>query len=479
MKQVSAYVLMLFGAFVSAQANQNVILILADDMSPHLSMLGTPGIETPNIDALAAEGVYFENAFAASASCSPSRTAILTGMWPHSNGNWRNVHTPKLSMPDRAFSRQTDVRDRVGISDSIPSLPELLKRDGFFTAITQKLHLSPAWRYPYDARDPVQSDPERFNRLIKSFIEQAGDSPFFIHANIAAPHRPYRAHLKQNPQQRLPEADGIAIPPFLPDTPGVRRDLQEYYACVEIVDACVGAILEAMDDMGVREDTLIIFTSDQGMPIHHAKASAYPGGIRIPLVVAGPGVDPGRTVTAPVSQVDYAPTILEYCDVRVPSRMQGISLWPILEGADDLTGRRYVFAEHNSHGPDPREYFPQRVVTDGEWYYILNLDPDKAQRLPDDLRGVEVWGNHAYQSILSAREDYPFQAWFLTRFAQPREPEHLYFIATDPWGVNDLATHPSTEQKLKELRKVMERWRKDTDDINRSPSEIPPHQSRS
>ncbi|MDQ8207911.1 sulfatase [Coraliomargarita sp. SDUM461003] len=458
---------------VSVAKQPNVVLILADDMSPDLSMLGTPGIETPNIDAFAKEGVYFNNAFAASASCSPSRTAILTGMWPHSNGNWRNVHTPPLNLPDKAFSRETHIVDKVGIGRDVATLPEVFQSNGYFTAITQKLHLSPAWRYPYDARNPVQSEPKRFHKVMGDFIEQAGDRPFFIHANVAAPHRPYRAHLKSNPDQELPAADSIEVPSFLPDTPGVRRDMQEYYACVEIADACVGAILQALDDAGIREETFIIFTSDQGMPIHYAKASAYPTGTRIPLAVVGPGVVKGQTNDSPVSQIDYAPTILDYCGIEIPEVMQGESLRPILSGGDSIEGREYVFAEHNSHGPDPREFYPQRVVTDGNWYYILNVDPEKTQRLPDDLRGVEVWGNHAYDAIIAAKESHPAEYAYLTLFDKPRQPEHLYKINEDKWGVHDLATNPERQAVLQRMRAAMHMWRTATNDIEKSPLEIP------
>lgn len=469
------FVTLLLAVPMAATAKLNVVLILADDMSPDLSMLGTPGIETPNIDALAKEGVYFKHAFSASASCSPSRTAILTGMWPHSNGNWRNVHTPPLNLPDVAFTSKSKYQDKVGIGLDVATLPEVFKANGYYTGITQKLHLSPAWRYPYDGRDPVQSTPARFKTVIKKFITDSGEKPFFIHANVAAPHRPYRAHLQQNPKQELPEADSIEVPPFLPDTPGVRRDMQEYFACVEIADACVGAILAALEEQGVRDETLIIFTSDQGMPIHHAKASGYPGGMRIPLAIVGPEIEGGRMNATPVSQIDYAPTILELCGIGIPKVMEGHSLAPILAGAETLEGRRYIFAEHNSHGPDPREHYPQRVVTDGYWYYILNLDPAKSQLLPDDLRGVEVWGNHAYDAIIQAKTTHPFQAWFLTRFSEPRKAEHLYQLDIDPWGVNDLANHHSTQKVVSELRAVMAEWRVKTTDILKSPLEIPEH----
>ncbi|MGZ0654862.1 sulfatase family protein [Coraliomargarita sp. W4R72] len=465
------------GLCLSAVAKQNVVFILADDMSPSLSLLGTPGIETPNIDALAERGVYFENAFSASASCSPSRTAIMTGMWPHSNGNWRNVITPPLNLPDRQFTKETDFQDKVGIGQDVSTLPEVFQANGYYTAITQKLHLSPAWRYPFDARDPVQSVPARFKKAMRRFLKEAaeGDQPFFIHANVAAPHRPYRSHLKRNPQQQLPASESIEIPAFLPDTPGVRKDMQEYYACVEIADACVGAILEVLEEAGIRDETLIIFTADQGMPNHYAKASGYPTGMHIPLAITGPDIDAKRWNTTPVSQIDYAPTMLDYCGIVIPESMQGDSLLPILKGDETLAGRKYVYSEHNSHGPDPREHYPQRVVTDGTWYYILNIDPNKTQLLPEDLRGVEVWGNDAYAAIIAAKDTHPKEYGFLTLFDKPRPKENLFKLDEDPWGVNDLAQNPERKEVLQRMRAVMADWRAATHDIKKSPLEIPEH----
>lgn len=469
-RPVPLVVLLCLTACLSAKPN--IVLILADDMGPHLSMLGTPEIATPTIDNLAKQGIYFAKAFSASGSCAPSRTAILTGMWPHCNGTWRNVHSPQLDMADAEFTSSGSIQDSVGIQTSVQTLPNVLKENGYYTAITQKLHLSPAWRFPFDGRDPVQSSPEGFYAAMTRFIDESAERPFYIAANIAAPHRPYQKHLEDNPQQRLPNPDQIELPPYMPRVAGVVEDMQRYYACAEIVDACVAAILKALDDLGKRDDTLVIFTSDQGPPIHYAKASAYPAATQIPLIVSKPEFEGGRRSLTPVSQIDLAPTILNLCDIELPESMQGESLLPILEGRQ-LEDREVVFAEHNSHGPNPKEHFPQRVVTDGEWYYILNLNPTKPQLLPKDLIGYPRWGNTAYQAIIDNEADFPFQAWFLSLFDSERPEEQLFNIDLDPWGMQDLASHPATQDVLVRFRALMQDWRRRTDDIKISPLEIP------
>lgn len=128
----------------------NIVLILADEQGAHLSALNTPGISTPNIDQLAQNGMMFTNAFAVAPSCSPSRSSIMTGMYAHANGHWRNTITPKLDYPGSEFGRNSNTVDEVGIHKYIETLPELLQKNGYFTAITQKFHMIslkvPSWR---------------------------------------------------------------------------------------------------------------------------------------------------------------------------------------------------------------------------------------------------------------------------------------------------------------------------------------------
>ncbi len=466
---------LLFGS-LHAQRPPNVVLILADDQGAHLSALGTPGISTPNVDALAREGVLFSNAFAAVPSCSPSRSSIMTGMYPHANGHWRNTITPKLTDPDSEFSRESSRVDRVGIHESITTLPEILRDAGYYTGITQKFHMSPPWKFPYTVRDPVDNDPEEYRRVISSWIAEAGDRPFFIQANVSPPHRPFQNHLVDHPGY-LPDTADLVVPADLPDTPMLREDLQEYFACVQLADACAGAIIEALRESGQLENTLIIYTSDQGQPYQRAKASAYYAGLHVPLVISGPGIVEGQKRGDLVSLIDLMPTILEFLDLKLPRTVQGLTLWDLIgDGTDGKRqgyARAYVFGEANSHGPAREEHYPTRIVFDGRYYYLRNLMPGKQHRLPADMTEVTPWGNHAYTAAVKAANTHPLPYRLLRQLEDGRPAEELYDILSDPACTNNLAGTDQHLEVQRQLSRTLDDWRNRTRDLADDPLDIP------
>lgn len=452
---------------------KNVVIIFADDQGAHLGALGTPGISTPNVDALAKNGVMFTQAYATCASCSPSRSSLLTGMFPHSNGHWRNTVTPTLTDPDANFTRAWKGMDQVGIHEDIPTLNEILGKAGYFRGITQKLHLSPPWKYPFDARNPVGIEADGYERVIGDYIKQAGDKPFFIQANVAATHRPFPPHLKAL-KGPLPDINKIPVPPYLPDTPAMRKDLQEYFGTVNLADQCAGGILKALDKAGVRGNTLVIYTSDQGEGYHRAKASAYAAGTHVPLVFEGPGLVKDLTTDTLVSETDLMPTILDFLQLPIPATVQGKSLKPLLTGAaKSLPDRKYVFTEHNSHGPAEAEIYPSRAVFDGRYYYIVNLIPGKQHTLPADLeKSGPPWFNGSYDAAIAAKNKFPTQYEKLQELLGGRPPEELYDMKLDAGQLSNLAGNKANQVKLLELRGVMAEWRKKTGDYKTHPREI-------
>jgi len=450
----------------------NVVLILTDDQGGHLSAMGTKGIKTPNADELAKNGMMFTNAFAVVPSCSPSRGSIMTGMYPHANGHWRNTFTPKLSDGDKEFTRESSTIDKVGVHEYIKTLPELLHENGYFTAITQKFHLSPPWKFPYSARNAVQNNPGEFKKVMSEFIEDAGDKPFFFQANIAPPHRNLDTHMEEFPEF-LPDKDSIEVPEYLPDTPAMREDLAKYYGSVQLADACAGSIIEVLREKGLLKNTLIIFTSDQGEPYHRAKASPYYAGLHVPYIASGPGVEIDEVSDALISHIDIMPTILDYLKIDIPETVQGNSLKPIFSGAaDTVSNRNYVFGEHNSHGPIRAEHYPSRVIFDGRFYYIQNLMHDKTYELPADLMVEKGWGNRSYKATLDTKKSHPIQYKLLKQLESGRPFDELYDIENDPGQLVNLTGKKKYSKKQKELKNALEKWRVESDDLVDDPLNI-------
>ncbi|MCK0148084.1 sulfatase [Arenibacter sp. F26102] len=456
----------------------NVVLVLTDDQGGHLSALGTKGINTPNADSLAKNGVMFTNAFAVVPSCSPSRGSIMTGMYPHANGHWRNTFTPKLSEGDKEFTRESSTIDKVGVHEYIQTLPELLHENGYFTAITQKFHMSPPWKFPYSSRNAIQNNPKEFKNVISSFIDEAGDQPFFFQANIAPPHRNLDTHMEEFPEF-LPNKDSIVVPEYLPDTAAMREDLAKYYGSVQLADACTGSIIEILREKGLLENTLIIFTSDQGEPYQRAKASPYYAGLHVPYIASGPGVEKNKVSNALISHIDIMPTVLDYLNIDIPETVQGNSLIPIFSGTTDkVSNRNYVFGEHNSHGPNRAEHYPSRVIFDGRFYYIQNLMHDKTYELPADLMVEDGWGNGSYQATLDAKESHSTQYKLLKQLESGRPFEELYDIENDPGQLVNLAGKKQYSEVKRKLKKALEKWRVETGDLADDPLEIKTRQTK-
>ncbi|AKJ65426.1 sulfatase [Kiritimatiella glycovorans] len=461
----------------------NVLLILTDDQSHHLGMLDVPGLETPHMDRVARAGMFFARAYSAAASCAPCRSALLTGTMPHTNGHWRNTEGPTLDDPDVAFTRRSRKVDPVGVHEHIPTLIEILNGRGYVTGITDKFHLSPPWKFPFDHRYPVGLTPEASGRATARFLEEAGDAPFFLMANIRHTHRPFLQHVRAAGTPRVDPGE-IEIPPNWPDTPAMRRDYAAYLSSVQAADAVAGAVLDALRRSGRGGDTLIIFSSDHGFCYHRAKATTYDWGVHVPLAIAGPGIAPGRRTEEPVGHIDLVPTLLDYAGIPVPEEVQGRSLRPLLSGRARELDRRYVVSEHHAHGPHPDEYYPTRGITDGRWRYIRNLRHEKTPGYPME-RFVEdaafrdrpkalawmpwdatpggPWGNRAFETIVKHREEYP-EPYRLLKAAFYRPPEELYDLRNDPYEMHNLADDPECREVRDRFRKALDAWMERTGD---------------
>ena len=440
-------------------APRNVVLIVTDDQGLVAGCYGNPVIKTPNIDALAADGTRFANAFCTTSSCSPSRSVILTGMFNHANGMYG------LEQGYNHFRS----------FDKLKTLPVILNEAGYRTARIGKYHVGPEDVYRFDevlggtSRNPVEMAEKS-----KQFIEADSDKPFFLYFAPNDPHRGGQANwapLKPNafgnesprsaPKGVVPvhyKPEDVIVPPFLPDTPACRAELAQFYESISRVDSGVGRLVEILKASGKWDDTLIVFITDNGVPFPGAKTTVYEPGLKLPCIVRNPAAKHRGVVNeAFISWVDIAPTILDFAGVpsKRAQRMHGRSFLPILEETKPA-GWDEVFASHTLH--EVTMYYPMRVVRSGNHKLILNV----ASALPFPFAS-DLWGSITWQDTLRQGDDYVYGRRRVRDYIQ-RPHFELYDLEKDPDELHNLADDAAHADKLASLKEKLQDFQKRTSD---------------
>ncbi len=424
----------------------NVLLITADDLGLQLSCYGDKHIQTPNIDALAASGVRFKTAYVTQASCSPSRTSIFTGMYPHTHGH---IGLAKPANPPlrEEYRKHT--------------LPALMKAAGYRTGIIGKLHVNPKSAFRFDTNRNRDLGPNRA-REIRAMAKAAGkflaeepSNPFFLMMSYVDPHHPFAQQMDGLPRKPTQPGDVPAWPFHQVESPELLKEAANYYNCVRRLDIGVGLLMEQLKAAGKDENTLVIFLGDHGPPFARAKTTCYEAGLRVPFIVRWPGVSqPGLVSEAFVSSVDIVPTILDAVGLPVPEHVQGRSLRAVAAG-DSAGWRKTLAGEFHQHGPRP--FFPRRALRDTRYKVIHNLLAGKLRvnpRVDGDTSPVTAL-SEAYQGTAARAA--------MERAANPPEWE-LYDLKTDPWEFHDLASEPAHADTLKRMQALLRDWRRETED---------------
>ncbi len=444
---------------VAAQ-RPNIILIIADDMGwDATSVYGHPTARTPGLQRLANEGIRFDRAFVTTSSCSPSRSSIITGRYPHNTGA-EQLHWP---LP----AGQT-------------TFVELLQEAGYWTAAAGKWHLGDEIRDRFDVIKegkpsagkqsgqspndtmPGGGDSSGAEEWVDLLRERPVDQPFFLWLASFDPHRPYAPNAIADPYR----PQDVFVPPYLPDTPEVRADLALYYDEVTRLDMYVGRVLDELERQDIAENTLVLFISDNGMPFPRAKTSVYDSGIRTPFIARWPRrIRPGSVSAALVSTVDLAPTFTEIAGLTRPPAFQGSSLTPLLYGGSQPV-RNFVFAEKNWHDFDDRV----RAVRSDRYKYIRNDYLDITNSPPADaLRSP------TFADMRRLRDEGALTEAQRAIFLLPRPREELYDLWEDPEEVHNLAGDAFYLSVLERLRGELDRWQRQTGDImpaQRTPDEF-------
>jgi len=446
------------GPLAAATARPNIVLVVADDHGRDaLGCYGNPQIKTPHLDALAADGTRFTAAFCTTASCSPSRSVILSGQHNHRNGMYGLQHD------EHHFQS----------FDTVKSLPVRLGEAGYRTARIGKFHVGPEPAFAFQtvlsagaANDPatIGRSPVEMAEQSRGVIESLDARPFFLYFASDDPHRanavlpsgkptfdtwpqPNRFGNRDEgypgitPVTYRPEE--VRVPPFLPDTPACRAELAEYYQAVSRLDQGVGRLLAILKAAGKYDSTLIIYISDNGMAFPGAKTTLYEAGMRLPCIVRAPGQShPGAVQPAMVTWADLTPTILDAAGVRSEAgAFDGRSFRAGLEGAA-LPGWDEVFASHTLH--EITMYYPMRVVRTRRHKLIVNLAHELTFPFALDLAKSPTWLS-ATQSAGKRLGQRPIEQFL------HRPKFELYDLETDPVEVANLADDPRQQILKAEL----------------------------
>ena len=466
--------LRLFAALVSfvllsstllAAPRKNVVILVADDLGLQLGCYGDAQSQTPNLDRLAAEGTRFTRAYCTTASCSASRSVILTGQYNHAIAHYGHAHA------ENHFSTFAHVR----------TLPVMLKQAGYRTCSIGKYHVEPEATYHFEQylNDGEAKDthhPVALAANAKRFIAEKDDRPFFLYFCGADPHRSGKGFGNDKSREGITplkyDPAKITLPNWLPDLPESRQEWAEFLEAANRWDQGVGALMKVLDETGHRDDTLVLALSDNGPPFPGAKTTTYEPGINLPLIARLPGAKAGVVSEAYVNWADLTPTVLEYAGVDIAkpvpkntkaagknaaprgSSIQGRSFLGVVDQAKPA-GWDEVYFSHTFH--EITMYYPMRGVISGQYKYIFNIASPLEYPFASDLYASATW-----QAVLkNGVEQYGQRS---TQAYLNRAKHELYDLTADPHETRNLAGDPTQAAKLKELQEKVKSFQQRTGD---------------
>ena len=435
----------------------NIILIVTDDHGRgDLGCYGNPVIRTPNLDKLAAEGVRFTNAFCTTASCSASRSAILSGLYNHYNGQYGHQH---------AYHHFASF-------DFVRSLPVLLSQAGYHTARIGKYHVAPEEVYKFDT--VLQGNDRNAVQMASNcakLFESGDNRPIFLYFCTSDPHRgggkatdlPHEPDRFGNREPGYPgvtevryDPQEVVVPDFLPDTPECRAELAQYCQAVSRIDQGIGRLVENLKKAGKYDDTVIIYISDNGIAFPGAKTTAYEPGLNLPCIVRTPWQrNRGIACDALVNWADLAPTILDLAGAT-PSdyEFHGRSFRPVLE-RENPEGWDTTYASHTFH--EITMYYPMRVVRERRFKLIWNIAHGLDYPFASDL-----WESATWQATIKSRARHYGKRTVEAYLHRPKF--ELYDLQTDPDEVKNLADDPQYKDTLDRMKAKLKAFQKQTKD---------------
>lgn len=474
-------------------AEKNIIFYITDDQSPTLGCYGDKVAITPHIDALAKDGTVFDFAFATTASCSASRSVVLSGLHNHHNGQYGHTHNY------HKFASYHYV--------SSLSLPRALEQKGYRTVQIGKYHVSPEPVYHFQTYLKHSSrDPVGMANKVNSVFQEKSDKPFFLYIGTSDPHRgggtnknvegKFKPDLfgnlpgkrsRKHTKKMTYDPNKVPVPGFLPDTPECRAELAEYYQSVSRIDQGFGVLIKNLKEAGLYDKTLIVFTADHGIAFAGGKTTVYEAGLRVPYVVRNPySPKRGNRNSAMISHVDIAPSLLDFADgldhkLNRPKawtnprltwkdkdylksenkgygkfdRYQGRSWLPILD-QENPKGWDVVYGSHTFH--EIQMYYPMRSIRDRKYKLIWNI----AYQLPYPF-ATDLWASSTWQAQLEKGKDAKYGQKTVHNYVN-RPAFELYDMQKDPHEGNNLASDEKYAEVLEEYKGKLKRFQQKSQD---------------
>lgn len=469
----------LTGGRIPAAETPNILVITTDDQGLQLSCYGDPVIQTPHLDALAGDGMLFQNAYVTATSCSPSRSSILTGRYPHQNG--------QIGLSQLGFK----------MNKPYGGFPSLAKDCGYYTGVIGKVHVEPieAFRFDYmnggfdylvDGKStslvetpvpvimmngeskmyPVEKSKSvpSIEKLAGEFLDKAGDSNFCLYLNLGDPHLPWHRQVEGFPQKLVSPQTVQALPFFEKGRYFDPDQVAAYYDACLRVDEMIGRIVGLLRKKGVYENTAILFVSDHGPNFFgRGKGSLYEGGLHVPMIAKLPGVSGGRVVSEYVSTLDIYPTVRALLGAAPDPALPGQTLTGLADGS--WVSQDRIFGGYNQHAKDTYKFM--RSIRDKQYKLICN--PFSAL--------FHGWIYDEWQKTDPAKDDTSY-AQNARRYSLHPTYE-LYDLQADPHEWNNLAADPAYTSVFDKLKDELHDWMTETSDFLLSPEVMSRYETQS
>ena len=450
MKFLLTFLLTLSGFFAAAIAadRPNIVWIFVEDQNGWYGCYGDDTVPTPNLDALAERGVRFDRAYMPAGVCSATRSAIALGAMQTSMGN-HNHRSSRERVPEEV----------INLPDGVETVYELMREAGYYVASSEGKN---DFNFLFDMDELYDTYDSKMGPHTL-WREQSGDKPFFAQIQLKGGKNSGQfkgCNPKQNSDKEPhTNPDEMEVAPYYPDHPVMRREYAHHYDTIRQTDDEVGEIIASLKEDGLLENTVVFYWTDHGFRLPRHKQWLYEGGVQVPLIVAGPGIDAGTSRADLVSGIDITMSTLSLAGVEKPDWVEGRDLF-----APDHEEREYVVSAR-----DRCDYTIEhvRAITTERFKYLRNFLTDRPFMQPQYRDGrdyIEVPRQLHKEGKLNEVQSF---MWSETRI-----PEELYDLENDPHEIHNLVDDPAFADELERHREILETWMKETDDKGQYPESL-------